>query len=80
MPNTIIGSRNFERLGFITRELVILALAAWWLFESVQLAAHIGRIAFIVFTVLLLTALNYMRARRTDKKGQKGDSLRACRR
>jgi hypothetical protein len=64
MPNTIIGSRNFDRLGFITRELVILALAAWWLFESIQLAAHVDRILFIVFTLLLLTVLNYMRARR----------------
>jgi hypothetical protein len=65
MSNSIIGSRNFDRIGFITRELVIFSLAAWWLFESAQHAGHVGRIVFIVFVFALLTVLNYMRARRS---------------
>jgi hypothetical protein len=64
MQKANIQPTKFDRLGFIARQLPILALATWWVIERVRRKDSVGIIVLYVAISLFLTVLNYLRARR----------------
>ena len=55
--------RKFDWLGFITRELPIVALVTWWLIEKIREGVIGGPVVLSISLFAILTGLNYWRAR-----------------
>jgi amino acid transporter len=64
MQKANIEPRKFDWLGFISRQIPILALATWWIVERVRRNDRVGIIVLYVSVSLFLTLLNYLGARR----------------
>lgn len=59
MDNAMNGSNKFDWPGFIVRQFPVLALAIWWLVKT-----HRNELVFVGCVSAILTALNYLQARR----------------
>ena len=62
--------KQFDWLLFISRELPIVALAAWWMMRSIRGNNIVGAILLTGVIGPLLTTLNYLSARQKANPAQ----------